>query len=832
MAAAAAGWVAGAAGQLQQGTLGPSWAYLGLAAAGLVVLAGLLRPAGARVHPSHPVPSAPRARRDRVVGWLAAALAAAACSAGLTGWRATDRLSEALPARLEGQDLVLTGRVADLPRHRNGGTRFTFAIESARHTDGSAARGVPTLVSLGWFDDDIRGEVEAALPAPVRAGERWRLTARLRQPHGALNPHGFDVELWWFEQGIRALGTVRPRAGDPPARLEAASPGLLAARQAMRDAIFERVPDAGEAGVLAALSLGDQDAIDRQDWDVFRRTGVSHLMAISGLHVTMFAWLAGALIGRAWRGSVRLLLWLPAPTAARAGGVLAALLYALFSGWGLPAQRTVCMLAVAAGLGILGVRWPWPVIWAASAVAVVAFDPWALLQPGFWLSFVAVGLLMGAGAGGEGSAGNRAGSWRSRGGSALRAALRTQAVATVGLAPLTLLFFQQISLVGFLANLVAIPLVSFMITPLALLGAAWAPLWDLGALTVRALLAGLTWLASWPWAAWTVAVAPPWAGWAALAGGWLLVLPLPWRWRLAGLPLLLPLLWPPVERPPQGHFEIVAADVGQGTAVLVRTARHLLVYDAGPQYGREGAAGDAGQRVLLPLLQARGERRIDTLMLSHRDADHVGGAQALLRGLPVGELLASLEAGHPLGGLGVPTRACQAGQAWSWDGVRFEVLHPFEPAAQAPAHAKPNTVSCVLRVSVPGGSVLLTGDIERLQELSLVEQAGARLRSDVFLVPHHGSRTSSSPELLQAVQPRVAVVQAGYRNRYGHPAPKVLARYAALGIPVVATPSCGAYTWRSGTAGRGGQGWCERVVAPRYWRHGMGGVAATSGGLP
>jgi competence protein ComEC len=269
------------------------------------------------------------------------------------------------------------------------------------------------------------------------------------------------------------------------------------------------------------------------------------------------------------------------------------------------------------------------------------------------------------------------------------------------------------------------------------------------------------------------------------------------------------LLVPGVERPAPGRFELVAVDVGQGTAVLVRTRAHLLVYDAGPQYARDS---DAGERVLLPLLRARGESRIDTLLLSHRDTDHVGGARSLLAALPVGALLSSLEAGHALRALAPHERPCSAGQAWDWDGVRFEVLHP-RPAELARA-ATPNAVSCVLRVSADGqGSVLLAGDIEREQELALVERHGAALRSDVLLVPHHGSRTSSSAEFLAAVQPHTAVIQAGYRNRFGHPAAEVLARYHESGIAVVASPSCGAWTFGPASSA------CERDAARRYWHH-------------
>ena len=779
--------IAGAALQLQQALLWPETAYLALAGGGLLGLL-LLRFATAGCR-------APAL-------WLALALLAF----GSTGWRAGQRLAEALPAVLEGRDLELTGVIAQLPRHGATGTRFVFEVEQALH--GGAPVTVPRRLLLGWYR---AGEPDALLAGPgveLRAGQRWRFMARLKAPHGAMNPQGFDFELWLFEQRIGATGSVRAVADASAARLADAGGHVVERlRQRLRDAIHAQVSDTAAAGVLAALAIGDQPAIEREDWDLFRATGVAHLMAISGLHVTMFAWLAGALVGRLWRLSPRLMRWRPAPQAARWGGLACATGYAMLAGWGVPAQRTVWMIAAVVLLRSLALRWPAPLVLLAAGAVVVTVDPWALLQPGFWLSFVAVGLLMVAAPSAPAPPGS---GWWARLGAALRSGLRTQAVASVGLAPLTLVFFQQLSLVGFIANLFAIPLVAAVVTPLALLGAFAPPLWTVAAWVVQAMTAALQQLAGWPLAVWSAAAAPPWAAAAGLLGGALLVLALPWRLRLLGLPLLLPLLVPVLPRPAEGGFEAVAADVGQGTAVLVRTRHHLLVYDTGPAYSTQS---DAGERVLLPLLRARGETRVDRLVLSHRDSDHVGGAASLLARLPVGLLLSSLEDGHPLLALPVPQQRCDAGQSWHWDGVRFDLLHP--PADDHARALKPNALSCVLRVqSAVGTSLLLSGDIEAAQEASLLERERARLPSTVLLVPHHGSRTSSSGAFLDAVAPRTAVVQAGYRSRYGHPAPDVLARYEARGITVLRSDDCGAWTWAADGSMR-----CERERAARYWHH-------------
>ncbi len=782
-------WLGGVALQLHERELWPLAAYVAIAsAAAVAVLAGALTR---------------RAFPLVVVAALAGGFA-------VSGWQASLRLAETLPAGLEGRDIVVTGVVASLPQQGPSGLRFRFTVD-----EGAAPAGVPSLLALGWY---AGFHEDAALVQPrlaLRAGQRWRFTVRLRQPHGNLNPHGFDYELALLEQGVRATGYVR----DAPATLLDASAGhpVERLRQRVRDAIYTHVADRRAAGVLAALAIGDQGAIERDDWDLFRNTGVAHLMSISGLHVTMFAWLAGTLIGAAWRRSTRAMRWFPAPSAARWGGLFAAIAYAFFAGWGVPSQRTVWMLATVTLLRAGGLRWPWALVLLTAAFVVTVFDPWALTQPGFWLSFMAVGLLMASptatSAPREATTDSVVGwrAWPARFAASVRGGLRTQVIATLGLTPLTLVFFQQVSLVGFLANLVAIPLVTLVVTPLALAGIAMTPLWSLGALIVQGLDALLVRLAALPGAVWTVAVAPWWAQLAGLLAAVLVVLPLPWRARLVAVPLALALLVPPVSRPAEGSFDVVAADIGQGTAVLVRTRHHALLFDSGPQYSRES---DAGQRVLVPLLRSRGERHLDLLVLSHRDSDHVGGARTLLGAIDVGSLASSLEDGHPLLDAARDPHRCVAGQRWRWDGVDFAILHPG--ADDYARTLKPNAMSCVLRVAGGGRSLLLTGDIEREQEQALVAANGEALRSDVLVVPHHGSKTSSSAPFLDAVRPRIAVFQAGYRNRFGHPAAEVLDRYRERGIAIVASPACGAWQWRAAGAG---DGTCERAAARRYWHH-------------
>ncbi|WP_300648784.1 DNA internalization-related competence protein ComEC/Rec2 [Hydrogenophaga sp.] len=802
------GWVLGVALQLQQPALWPWWVYAWVLCAG-VFLALVSRRAG-------------RAR-----GVVLAFLAGGLIGFGLTGARAAHFASHALDPALQGVDIELVGRVAALPQRTAQGERFDLVVESA--TRAGQAVTVPERIQLGWtsgWGAAAEGPLwELASRGPtVRAGDRWRFTVRLRSPHGLSNPHGFDREHWLWERGIQATGHVKSGPRDPaPEHLGSTwHHPLEAIRQRVSERIDERVDDPRAAGVLAALVVGDQSAIDRDDWALFRTTGVAHLMSISGLHVTMFAWLATALLAWGWRRLApvwpQALLAVPVPVVAGWGGVALAATYALFSGWGVPAQRTVIMLAVVVGLR-LGVRhWPWPVVWLLAMSAVLLLDPWALMQPGFWLSFVAVGILFATDPGRtqRPSGGGVLG----RAGRSVAGLVREQGVVTIALAPLTLLLFGQFSVVGLLANLAAIPVVTLLITPLALLGVALPPLWDAAAWVVQAMASGLQWMGQVPWAA-VFRPAAPWPlALAAVVGGALLVLRLPGVLRSAGVLLIAPALLYTPPRPASGTFELIALDVGQGSAVLVRTAGHSLLYDAGPRFGPDS---DAGERVVLPLLRALGER-LDAVVVSHRDSDHAGGAEAVRAAHPQARWLSSFGADAP--------ERCVAGQRWTWDGVDFEVLRPdpddYGPDGQGLLST--NAMSCVLRIAGVQHSAWLGGDIDAAREVQLA-LARPQDRATVMLAPHHGSLTSSTPVLLNTLQPRWVLVQSGYRNRFGHPAPAVLERYRQRGVRWVNSPDCGAATWRSAEPE---VVHCHREEHRRYWHHAGAGQAAglSAGGAP
>jgi competence protein ComEC len=697
-----------------------------------------------------------------------------AWAAGTAKIRLADRLDQAW----EGRDVTLTGVVASLPQPFERGVRFDFDVDDAVGAGANAiAFRAPGKVALSWYNGLTPEEFQEVLP--IAAAERWRFTVRLRRPHGAANPHGFDYEVWLLERGIGATGYVRPRGERTRLAETVYRPAYLVERlrERIRAKFWDALPEHRYAGVLVALAIGDQRAIEASDWEVFTRTGVGHLMSISGLHVTMVSGLAAALVLWLWRRSPRLVLRLPAPKAAAAAAVTTAAAYTLLTGFAIPAQRTLYMVAVVAAAMWLDRMQSSSRVLAAALGVVVLLDPWAVVSPGFWLSFAAVGVMLYVGASAV-----QGGPWALQWG-------RVQWAITIGLAPLLLVLFQQVSLVSPIANAIAIPVVSLVVTPLAALAAIvpGAVVAELAHAVLATLMPVLDWLAALPGAAWQQHAPAPWAAALAIAGvAWLLAPPgMPGRYVA---PLLLAPMF--LVRPPplaDGTVRVTFLDVGQGVAALIRTREHALLYDAGPAYGPDA---DAGSRVVVPFLRGEGLTRLDAVVVTHNDADHSGGAASVMRAIPTAALWSSLDASHPAMAHAPVRLPCRAGPRWEWDGVAFTLLHP-QSSSYDDAWLKPNSRSCVLRVATPHGAVLLTGDVEAPDERALLAAGGA-LDAAVMLAPHHGSGTSSSPALLRAVRPQHAVFAVGYRNRFGHPKQDVVGRYTGTGATIWRTDRDGA----------------------------------------
>ena len=738
---------------------------------------------------------------------LAIAVAGLLSGYAWAAFLAQTTLAPELAKRDEGRDVHIVGFVETLPYRFDQGVRFDFRVE--RIIDDQV--NVPPHIALSWYAGRY-GARQAV--GDVQPGQRWQLTVRLQRPHGNANPGGFDYEAWLLEQGVRATGYVR--ADDDNRLLDTfvASPATVVerVRAALRARIQAALAGRPYAGVIVALVIGDQRGIDQADWQVFNRTGIGHLISISGLHITMIAGLAAWAVSALWRRSfftdARLPLRLPAQKVAALAGAVVALLYVLLAGFGVPAQRTLTMLSVVALALWMGRLAAVSHVLCTALGVVVLLDPWAVLWPGFWLSFGAVAVILFAGHGriGPPPAGPRG---------ALLLAGRTQWAVTAGLVPLTLLLFGQVSVVSPVANAVAIPLVSFVVTPLALAGSLVpGPPGDWLLLLAHQTVAMLAWLlrqmAGWPGAVWRAPAPQAWLFALGLGGTLWMLMPRGWPHRWAGAVALLPMLLQLPHHPPENSFRVTAFDVGQGMALLVETERHRLLYDTGPAYA---PGADGGSRVILPYLRMRGIAALDGIVISHGDADHTGGALAVLEGVDAGWLGSSLPADHAIVRAARRHVRCSAGQHWEWDGIAFDMLHPT-PASYDDGHLKTNARSCTLRISNGRRTVLLAGDIEAAQEAALVERASDRLRADVLLAPHHGSGTSSTLAFLQAVRPGIAVFQVGYRNRYHHPKTEVYDRYGALGVERLRTDDAGALSlafgenvaWRS-----------YRADHARYW---------------
>ncbi|NLW95753.1 MAG: DNA internalization-related competence protein ComEC/Rec2 [Xanthomonadaceae bacterium] len=712
-----------------------------------------------------------------------------AVGAALFGLHAAWVLSRQLPPALERGDFEVTGTVVQLPVHEPRRTRFLLRVDRGEAIP-VALRG--RLLRLSWYDDRASTDATGGKRLAIEAGSRWRFTVRLRAPRGLRNPGQGDSEKQMLAARVAATGYVRQAE---PVRQLRGGAGIDGWRQRMATAIDAQVPRPA-ARFVRALALGDTRGLGDVDWDTLRATGLTHLVAISGFHVGLVAGFAALAVAAGWWLLPALGRCVPRPQAAAVGALLGATGYAAVAGFALPTVRTVLMVAMV----VLARLWRRPMgvgdSLALAAIALLLVDPLAVLTAGFWLSFAGVAWLV----------------WCLPAGGrqpVVGGFLAAQWVATLGLLPLTAVLFGQASLAGPLANLVAIPWWSLVVVPLALAGTGlealhpgWGgPAWRLAATCFDASWPLFESLADGPVALWWLPEAAWFALPLALLGAFWLLLPrgVPGK-PLAAL-LLLPLLWPDRALPRPGEFELVMLDVGQGTAVVLRTARHAFLYDAGPAVP-EGF--DAGERVVVPALHALGVRRLDGIVVSHGDADHAGGYRALRRSFPDGPVFAASDA--RIGG----AAPCLAGSAWQADGVEFRFLHPdlYFPAMG-------NESSCVLQVRSAHGSALLAGDVGKVVERMLVHDHPGRLDSDVVLVAHHGSGGSSDPALVQATGARLALVSAGHGNRFGHPAPDVVRRWTLAGAQVPVSARDGAVRVR---LLRGGiRVHTQRAGRPRLW---------------
>ena len=683
--------------------------------------------------------------------------------AGLLGFMwaatfATIRLNDDLPSDWQQKSINIVGVIATLPEITEKGERLQFDVENTL-TQGLK---VPKHISLNFY-----GETHAPnVVNHFHAGERWQFTVRLKRPHTTYNPHGYDFEGWALENNIRATGSISNKSGYKKLNNFVWRPSYLVEhwREKVGDQISQALANKPYAGVIRALVVGDDSQITQAQWNVYLRTGVNHLMSISGLHITMLAGLAFAITAFVWRRVPSLVLHMPTRKAATIIGLVVAVLYALLAGMSVPTQRTLIMLITFAAALLIGRNLTISRALAIALVVVVLLDPWATISAGFWLSFSAVAIIAYVSVGRLAAA-----HWLSE-------AINTQWAITLGLLPLLIILFGQTSIVSPLANAFAIPIISLIVVPLAILGSLIHVDFILQAshFILALCMQGLTWLAALP--TWQQATPPVWTLIVAILGVLWLLLPrgIPQRWL--GLILLLPLFFVNSPRPAQGEMQVVVLDIGQGLSVVVKTARHTLLYDAGPKYNEQS---DAGGRIVVPYLRAEGVKQLDGFIVSHNDIDHSGGALSVMAQMHVGWFASSFTESDSMI---LPPNAlkCFAGQHWQWDGVNFEVLYPSWQSYENTSLTD-NNRSCVVKISSQFGSILLTGDIEELAESSLLEANKNGLASDILIAPHHGSKTSSTVNFVQAVGAKQVIFTVGYLNRFKHPKPMIEKRYEESG---------------------------------------------------
>jgi len=779
----------------------------------------------------------------RVIRLLLLAIFASGIGFYHAAWQAEQRLAVSLPDEWQGRDIEVIGVVAELPRNHESGQRFSFNVEKILTPQAS----VPPHIYLSTYLD------KKTTPLGLRAGERWRLTLRLKQPHGSSNPHGFDFEAWALENNVRAVGYVHNSekllieqlairlseqttltkslvmAGHPKGnnlRLDVLADGFFyrieSWRETVRDKFNATLGSAPYSGVLSALAIGDQSNIPSAQWQVFTRTGINHLMSISGLHITMLASFGFALTYWLWRRSTRLTLLLPARKAAALAALLVALGYALLSGFAVPAQRTVYMVGAVAVALWLNRNFSLGQILSIALLGVLIPDPWAVMSPGFWLSFGAVALILYVTAHrightywlreGDGEAVGHPSAYSLR---VLMEYATVQWAMTIGLIPLLLGLFQQVSLVSPIANAFAIPLVSLVVVPLALLGTVLpldVPLW-LAHIVMDWAMMLLEWLSALPQAVWIQHAPPAWSIVAGMLGVLWILLPRGFPSRWLGLLLMLPMFLNTPEPPAQGTLRLIVFDVGQGLSVAAQTQHHALLYDAGPDFSGDA---DSGNRILIPSLRALGIAQLDGLMLTHDDTDHTGGALSVMQAMPIDWLSSSLPEQSHILQQAHNLQRCADGQHWDWDGVHFELLHP-SPESYTQEKISKNNRGCVLRISIGKQHVLLAADIEKESEQRLIKEHADKLPAALLVVPHHGSKTSSTVEFVAATLPEYAVFTVGHRNHFGHPKQDVLQRYTGSGAKLLRSDEDGAILVEMNAQSLQVERY--RKTHRRYWTH-------------
>lgn len=670
-------------------------------------------------------------------------------------WFAHSQLSWELPNHIEGETITAIGYIDSIPSHSIHSASFIFKLRKIQFEN--ETQSAHCLVKLSWQGKNV--------PENLYVGDKWQLTVRLKKIHGMMNPGGFDYEAWAVQEGVRAKGyIVVKNAENKLLSSHWYHAPINRIRQFIKEKINTNLPYSNTSPWITALVVGERNNISQANWEVLRNTGTNHLMAIAGLHIGFMSGFVFAFVAWIWRRIPRLVLKLPAQHAGAIAALCMALMYSAMAGFSLPTQRACFMLSVF--LIILLMRrkiLAWHA-WSIALLGVLFINPLIVLSESFWLSFGAVALII-YGASGRLSAHSLWWKWG-----------RIQWVIGIGLIPFSIWLFQQCSLVSFAANSIAIPCVGFLIVPLCLLG-SFLLVFSSKLGTFILILADkilavlwkiLTWFAHFSWASWYQVMPNHWVLLAACIGVIFLLLPRGFPGRFFGVIWLLPLFFYQAPTPKLGEVWFTLLDVGQGLSAVVQTKHHFLIFDTGPKLN---PSYDMGESVVVPFLQANHAKKVDMLVISHGDNDHIGGARAILKKFPVGMIKTSVPYELPSS----TTSYCFGGENWDWDQIHFEFLYPNPDNL-----GFDNDSSCVLRVTAGDKHVLLTGDIEKYAEAKLVETESNKLSANILVAPHHGSKTSAEDDFLQNVNPKFVLFPIGYRNRYHFPHELVIEKYDAM----------------------------------------------------
>lgn len=703
---------------------------------------------------------------------------------GLTWFHAQHKLTIYLPPQLQGKEIIVTGQIDSIPIQKNRMTRFNLKIIAIENH--SKVPIVGGKIRLSGFEGVIPRE-------KLRVGDVWRLKVKLKPPSGFMNPGGMDYEKWLFQQDIRATGYIRN--GIENQLLEDPSSndyGIDRFRQSLAEQLDRHLKDNSYLGLYKAIILGIKTDIPAEQWEVFIHSGTNHLIAISGLHIGLIAAI-GFFLGRyLWSSSSRWLERVPAQQIGALTAILFALFYAALAGFAIPTQRALIMLSIALSGVILKVYVPARQIISIALILVLCFDPMSSLANGFWLSFMAVASILFYLQKSKSNieVHSEELSWLQRTKKIVLRFTLLPIVVFLGLLPITLLFFSQFSILSPIANMLAVPWMSLIIIPLSLLASVflgWAPelaLWLFSGISI--LMEPLWWwlnkIVAQDINLYYLSQTEVFALISILLASILLVQRNWGKKRFMLIILVLPISGSYYSDINPGHFKLTILDVGQGLALMVRTDNHVLMYDTGNAFGQRFNMAD---QVIIPYFRHEGIERINRLVLSHADNDHIGSAKYLLKTYRPDHILSG-EVKRLKQKQNIVADRCISGQQWSWDGVEFKVLSPsLERLQKLPSNS--NNLSCVILVRAANGySALLTGDVEKEVEQELLQYSDIN-GVDLLVVGHHGSKTSSSKEFVEWVAPRDAVFTFGYRNRYGFPAATVVANLKQQNTRLYAT---------------------------------------------